>query len=286
MKVGRGCSPGPPHRVQAECLVDSVKRSVQGIEVARAKRLYPCRVVPVERCDVSRAPRCLGCIRRTEPQSQVELVHRRELRVRRGIGERGVLMHHRGIETARSHRERLYAEAPHEVPVAFPLFVGIYVPLIPGDAEWRVGLLDDEQVELFILRHVAESNVHHLHRSQGFDGHVSVGPGVEAVGGYCCLGAYHPKGGLVCGEGSSGAQHCHHERCAQDEQHAPSSSVCAHLSLSFLRLTFFFVTSPHPSIAALERALEETKVLRCQCASFLRFGLAYGELRTTKAAYA
>src|SRR5215211_1421432 len=233
MKEGRGCSPGPPHRVQAECLVDPVKRSVQGIEVARAKRLYPCRVVPVERCDVGRAPRRLGRIRRTEPQSQVELVHRCELRVRRGIGERLVLVHHRGIETARGHRERLYAEAPHEVPVAFPLFVGLYVPLIPGDAEWRVGLLDDEQVELFILRHVAESNVHHLHRTEGVDGHVSVGLGVETVGGDCRAGTHHLEGGVVHCKGGRGEKGGHKQRPANSEHHALSRYVSAHF-LNFL----------------------------------------------------
>src|SRR5829696_469250 len=140
-------------------------------------------------------------------------------------------MHHRGIETARGHRERLSAEAPHEVPVAFPLFVGLYVPLIPGDAEWRVRLLDDEQVELFILRHVAESNVHHLHRSQGFDAHVSVGLVVETAGVDGRAGTHHLERGFVHRKGSCGEQGGHKQRGSNGEQRAPESSVSVHFLL-------------------------------------------------------
>ena len=89
------------------------------------------------------------------------------------------------------------------------------VTLVPGNSEWRIGHLDDKEVEVRVLRQVVRRDLHYLDRALRLDGD----PGVcafEAVGAdggtgtdhverglvYCCVGADagHSGGGATRGE--------------------------------------------------------------------------------------
>src|ERR1700731_2601995 len=85
----------------------------------------------------------LSIFERVEPHAQV--IHLdwiragihgriRERRVRKGI---------RRWCGALCKRKCLNVEAPFEVLEGVAFGIGLYIPLIPGEAEWRFGYLDD-----------------------------------------------------------------------------------------------------------------------------------------------
>src|SRR5215218_10276118 len=179
--------------VNTRRLLDLAQGSVQGGEVARAKRLDARLVVTVERRDGARAARILGFLWAAEPQSKMEGVHRGKGRVRLGVK----VVHLRRCHAARSKREQLFAEDASDAHLTVPLVVGLEVSLVPGDAKGAVRLLGDEQLELRVLGRMVESDIHDLViRNRGADVHVGSGS-CETVVGHGRLGAQHIEGGGV-----------------------------------------------------------------------------------------
>src|SRR5215218_6933857 len=84
--------------VNAKRLLDLAQGSVQGREVAGAKRLDARTVVTIERRDGGRATRSLGFLRGAEPQPKMVGVHRVEGRVLFGV----LVVHLRCFHNARS----------------------------------------------------------------------------------------------------------------------------------------------------------------------------------------
>src|SRR5215216_5741926 len=109
--------------VNPKRLLDLAQGSVQGGEVAGAKRLDARTVVTIERRDVGRATRSLGFLWGAEPQAKMVSVHRGEGRVRLGVS--GVNL--RRVHAAWSNREQLFAEDASGAHLSVTLVVGIEV---------------------------------------------------------------------------------------------------------------------------------------------------------------
>ena len=193
-------------------LLDLAQGSVQGGEVARAKRLDARTVVTIERRDGGRATRSLGFLWGAEPQPKMEGVHRVKGRVRLGVK----VVHLRRVHAARSNSEQLFAEDASGAHLTLAVVVGIEVCLVPGDAKGAVRLLGYEQLELRVLGRMVDTDIHDLLiRSCGEYVHVS--PGVfEAVAGHGRLGAHHLEGGAVPRKGGRGRQGHNQKRQYRD----------------------------------------------------------------------
>src|SRR5215813_11271865 len=101
----------------------------------------------------------------------MEGVNRRSLRILVGVWEWWLIVHDRRRRDVRRYDECLNIEAADELPVAFPVLVGLDVALIPREAKGCIRDLDDEEVELGIWRQPADVDVHLLDWAQGFDSH-------------------------------------------------------------------------------------------------------------------
>src|SRR5829696_9928592 len=199
--------------VNAKRLLDLAQGSVQGAEVAGAKRLDARTVVTIKRREGIRAARSLGFLWGAEPQPKMEGVNRGEGWVRIRVK----VVHLRGVHAARSKHEQLFAEDPSGAHLTLALVVGLEVCLVPGDAKGAVRLLGYEQLELRVLGRMVDSDIHDLVvRRCGEDVHVGCGP-FEAVVGHGRLGTHHPEGGAVHRKGGRGRQGRHHQRGAQHE---------------------------------------------------------------------
>ena len=65
-------------------------------------------------------------------------------RVRLGIRERAVLVYDRCCAAAGRHNECFEIEAANEIPNGSPVRIALHVALVPGQAEWCIGTLNDE----------------------------------------------------------------------------------------------------------------------------------------------
>src|SRR5215813_2808075 len=92
-------------------------------------------------------------------------------RVSRRIRERWCVVHDRSRLACRGlgNYERLDVESPHETLVSFSLIVRLDVPLIPSQAERRIGNLDHEEIKLRIGRQAYCVNRHLFDRPQRDD---------------------------------------------------------------------------------------------------------------------
>src|SRR5829696_9315163 len=189
--------------VNAKRLLDLAQGSVQGGEVAGAKRLDASLVVTIKRREGIRAARSLGFLWGAEPQPKMEGVNRGEGRVRLRVK----VVHLRGVHAARSKHEQLFAEDASGAHLTLALVVGLEVCLVPGDAKGAVRLLGYEQLELRVLGRMVDSDIHDLLvRRCGADVHVGFGP-FEAVVVHGRLGSDHLEGGgAVHGKGAPGCQ--------------------------------------------------------------------------------
>src|SRR5262252_11113563 len=99
--------------------------------------------------------------RRAEPEAKMVHLYRVKWGVQAGI-RKWSIENNRGRRTARRHGERLDTEPANEHLMAAPVFIGLDVALIPGDAKRRLGDLDDKQIELRFGRQSLHGDVHKL----------------------------------------------------------------------------------------------------------------------------
>ena len=221
--VGAGDAPPLGHadlgtqiRASGQLVPDKPQRSLVGSVLAGAQGLDPGRVIAIEWRDGVGAVG-LGCIlRRVEPETEMERMHRIGRGVAIRVWKRSLVMNDRRPGGAGRDDEGLDAEPADERADPDTVLVGLNVALIPGQAEGRIGDLDHEKVEFGIRWQLLGDHRHLLDRSERMDGDAGPGPD-EAVGLRGCGRAYHVERDRVRGRGWGYRRPSHETSHGRDE---------------------------------------------------------------------
>ena len=176
--------------------VDLAQRTGLVREIACAQHLRAGVVLTVERRDCARAAWLAAA-------SVGELNHRPRWYICTGLkagfwaasGKGGLLNTTGAGADIWRHGKGLDAEASDERTVGVTVAIGFQVTLVPGDSKWRIGHLNDKEVEVRIRWQVVRRNHHDLDWTLRLDGDVGVCT-FKAVGADCGTGTDHVELGL------------------------------------------------------------------------------------------
>src|SRR5215469_5153264 len=100
-------------------------------------------------------------------------MERLERRVDVSVRERRIRVHNGRwrVSGRLSHGKGLDAEAPHELPTALSVVIGLNISLVPGNPEWHPRPLQDAEVEFGIGGKILHRHVPYPDGALGSDGH-------------------------------------------------------------------------------------------------------------------